>query len=106
MKKIDFNKIIGYFNPYGEGGAEIKVLRDWKVLFFCSLALFVALLAVDFGFFREHGAVDEAVPDALTGKGSATLNQRDIGVVLDELDAKERNFKMILSAPEAKDPSL
>ncbi|NOY35481.1 MAG: hypothetical protein GXP44_00965 [bacterium] len=106
MKKIDFSKIIGYFNLYSEDGVSIKALRDWKVLFFCSVFLFASLLAVDFCFFLAHNKVNETAPGALIGKSAASLNRRDLNDVLKELDAKERNFENILSAPEMRDPSL
>ncbi len=106
MKKIDFNKIIGYFNLYSEDGVSIKTLRDWKILFFFSIFLLALLLATDFYFFRAHNKVNETAPGALTGENGLNLNRRDLNDVLKELDAKKRNFENILSAPEIKDPSL
>jgi len=106
MKRIDFKGIMEYFNPRGEEGADIKALRDWKALFFCSALLFASLLAVDFCFFLAHEKASKELPNAAVEKRELNINRRDLNDVLKELDEKKRNFENILSAPEMKDPSL
>ncbi|HDO23751.1 MAG TPA: hypothetical protein ENG99_00875 [bacterium] len=108
MKRIDFKKILWYFNLRSERGTNIKVLRDWKAAFFCLIFLFFLFSAADFYIFWSYSAKKTGFSgrSATSSEEMVRVDQKSLNDVLEKLNMKEQEFKKTLSSPGIKDPSL
>ena len=112
MKMIDFWEKIRYFKIRGSGrkscASEINAVRDWKIMFFSFLALFLLFLIADIYVswrFSTEIKPDESGPAGLSSE-NIELNRARLDNVLKDLDNKEKEFNNILNnPPEIPDPS-
>ena len=108
MKKLDFVKIFGYFNYKRDEGRRLKVLRDWKVLFFFFVFVFFFFVILDVCFLwaLERGLFKEEELTKTPGKaGQIVLHEDVLDKIIENLDKKEERFNSILSQPPLEDPS-
>lgn len=105
MKKIDFKKFLSYFNFHKEGGLEIKVLRDWKIIIFGFLFLFVAIIAVDGYIFLKYQKELQKEP-IIKQEDSLTIDEKALQKALDKINMRSVQFENSLVPPEIKDPAI
>lgn len=109
IKKLDLNKLIGYFINRSGRFVVVKAERDWKVMvtvFFIALVVVLALSGYIFWKFQYKYLIEEegnyqAEEDILSIKSGA-LNS-----ALEELDKKYRVYnETLINPPIIQDPSI
>lgn len=109
MKKLDFNKIIGYFINRNEKFLQIKVERDWGAIVagFFSVLILISAFVIYLYWNLNYGSY--SIDDELINndKNSLQLKKTLLRSTIDDLNAREKGFEENLKAvPDIQDPSI
>ncbi|MEW5907814.1 MAG: hypothetical protein AB1643_01380 [Patescibacteria group bacterium] len=109
MKKLDFNRIIGYFIYRNDRFTEIKLIRDWKIL----LSFFLISLTVCFGigayvFWQYYSKVESGIKVNLNYENKTIIFKKEsLTKLMEDLSERKKIFDNTISNPPSiKDPSL
>ena len=105
MKRVDFKRIIGYFNPRNIDGFEIDARRDWKIIII-SFAIFLpaVLLFNGYVFWKFAGVLEEEI--RADEKRTVTIDRASLDKVLKDIFEREKKFEESFQTLKIKDPSL
>ncbi len=90
MKKLDLNRIIGYFIYRDEQFTVIKLLRDWKIIFSCFSVFLIAVLLAEGYIFWEYQKEYQKI--ALVEENLPILKRESFNLILEELKKREEKF--------------
>lgn len=107
IKKLDLNKLIGYFINRGIRFVAVKAERDWKVMvigFFAALVIVLAFGGYIFWRFQYKYLMEgeESFQEEVLSIKKGALDS-----VLEEIEKKRRIYNDILTNPPViQDPSI
>lgn len=109
IKKLDLNKLIGYFINRSGRFAVIKAERDWKVMiasFFAVMIIVLALCGYIFWKF-QYKYLMEGEESYQGGEGVLSIKKGALNSVLEELEKKDKIYNDTLANPPIiQDPSI
>lgn len=105
--KFDFKRAIRYFNYRTPSGVSIKVLRDWKVVFYCFIVFALLFSVMDIFLFLKYREEmkSEIGAKSVQEEPLIMVDRNSLDSVLDELKRKEVLFEKKMSAPKMKNPA-
>lgn len=109
IKKLDLNKLIGYFINHSGRFAVIKAERDWKAMvasFFAVLIIVLSLSGYIFWKF-QYKYLMEGEESYQVGEEVLSIKRGALNSALEGLEKKDRTYNDTLTNPPIiQDPSI
>ncbi len=105
MKKVDFKKYLNYFNLHREEGLKTRALRDWKIIVFGFVFLFVFIVVIDGFIFLKYQKEFEKEP-VVKEENSLKIDEGALQRALDKINIRNERFKNSIIPPEINDPAI
>ena len=109
MKKLDLNKIIGYFINRNDRFIAIKTERDWKAIIICFWIVWVVVFGASGYVFWKFQTIIlfENKIDIKKEEQIFILKRALLNSALEDLDEKEKRFnENLINPPQIQDPSV
>lgn len=107
IKKLDFNKLIGYFINRSDRFVVIRNNRDWTILVYCFLIiLLIVLIGSGYVFwsFQYKNLTENDIQD---NEVILAIKKTVLNSALENLEKKEKLYEEILKIqPLIQDPSI